>query len=86
MDKLIFEMPSYNKLPSEILTNLIPYAENHIVSGGRLWDICRHLLNLVKGINGAKNWRNELFIKANKQKYSLYALEDAIRQLKVVGY
>ena len=37
-----------------ILSSLIPYIEEHLNNGGKSWDICKHLINLVEGIPKAK--------------------------------
>ena len=42
---------------STVVRGLIPYAEGWCSSGGRLWSIARHLVQVVEGVSGARHWR-----------------------------
>ncbi|KGG16935.1 MULTISPECIES: tRNA dihydrouridine(20/20a) synthase DusA [unclassified Prochlorococcus] len=70
---------------SSTIKGLIPYAEKHLKQNGRLWDICKHTLNLVQGVKGARKWRNELSMNAQQQKADLNILVKAARQLEDIG-
>ena len=70
---------------SKVLRGLIPYAEKHLSRNGRLWDICKHTLHLVHGVKGARKWRNELSITAQKRNAKLIVLEKAARHLEDAG-
>ncbi|WP_269622072.1 tRNA dihydrouridine(20/20a) synthase DusA [Prochlorococcus marinus] len=83
-EKLYGEKPKITKA-SHVIKNLIPYAENHLSQNGRLWDICKHTLQLVQGTPGARKWRNELSTKAQKAKANLNILEKAAQQLEEAG-
>ncbi len=86
IDELIFGDTPKEIKASKIIKGILPYAEKHLTKGGRLWDICKHTLQLVEGINGARNWRRELSISAQKKKADLKILENAARQLENAGH
>ena len=71
IDEIFFGEPQKDISASIILKNLLPYAELHLLKGGRLWDICKHTLNLVQAVPGARKWRNNLSQKAQKSKAGL---------------
>ncbi len=85
IDEIFYGEKPRNIKASIILKDLIPYAQKHLERNGRLWDICRHTLNLVQGVKGARKWRNELSTKAQKPKADLNVLEKAARQLEDAG-
>ncbi|MGI9369495.1 MAG: tRNA dihydrouridine(20/20a) synthase DusA [Ruegeria sp.] len=58
-DPLIFETGSVTD-PIEVVEKMIPYIERHIVGGGRLHQITRHMLGLFAGRPGARTWRRVL--------------------------
>ena len=64
---------------------LMPHAERHLERGGRLWDLCRHLVQLVEGVPGARYWRRDLGQKAQRPGANLYVLEQATQQLIDAG-
>ncbi|MES0823930.1 tRNA dihydrouridine(20/20a) synthase DusA [Ruegeria sp. SCPC11] len=46
--------------PIEVVQKMVPYVERHLVSGGRLHQITRHMLGLFAGRPGARAWRRSL--------------------------
>ena len=85
MDSLVFGEPSRSVLASDVVMGLLPHAAAHLSRGGRLWDICRHLVQLVEGVRGARQWRRELGEKAQRSGADLNVLEESGRQLKEAG-
>ena len=85
VDEVIYGEAEKNIYASKIIRGIIPYAEKHLTENGKLWDICRHLNQLVENVPGAKTWRSELTEKARKQKKEVGILEEAARQLEEVG-
>ncbi len=85
LDEVVFgEKP--NKLKaSNIINSMIPYAEIHLKNDGKLWDICKHLIQIVENVPGAKSWRNNLTINSQKYKNDLIIIEKAARQLEEAG-
>jgi len=78
-----------NKKPksaSNIILSLIPYIEKHLTSGGKSWDICKHLINLVEGIPKAKIWRNQISNKSIKNELNIEYLFKLTTALEEMGY
>ncbi|MBE2276663.1 MAG: tRNA dihydrouridine(20/20a) synthase DusA [Rhodobacteraceae bacterium] len=46
--------------PAAVVTAMLPYVEAHLVAGGRLHQITRHMLGLFHGRPGARIWRQIL--------------------------
>ena len=65
---------------------LIPYVEAHLSNGGKSWDICKHLINLVEGIPKAKIWRNQISNKSIKRELNINYLSKLTTALKEMGY
>ena len=70
---------------SDVVKGLIPHASAHLERGGRLWDLCRHLMQLVEGVRGARHWRRNLGERAQRPGADLIVLEEAGRQLRDAG-
>ena len=67
IDQKIYGINKKAKTASDIIFSLLPYLENHLAKGGKSWDICKHLINLVEGIPKAKQWRNQISVKSIKR-------------------
>ena len=67
------------------MDGLLPHAASHLERGGRLWDLCRHLVQLVESVHGARHWRRELGEKAQRPGADLNVLLNAGQQLKEAG-
>ena len=85
MDELIYGERARSIKASAVLRGVMQHAENHIRNGGRLWDVCRHLLQVVEGVPGARGWRRNLGINAQQPNADLGVLEKAVRQLEEAG-
>ncbi len=85
IDEIIFGEEKRDLYPSNIIENLIPYTEKHLSNGGKMWDICKHLVNLVENIPGARYWRNEFSAKAQIKTSNISIMEKAALQLKNAG-
>ena len=85
MDALIYGDAPRTVKASEVITGLIPHAERHLSRGGRLWDLCRHLVQLVEGVPGARHWRRDLGQNAQRSGADLGVLERSARQLTDAG-
>ena len=72
--------------PSAVVEAMIPYAEAHMARGGGLWDVARHLLQLVRGVPGARAWRRRLGEGAMVRGAGLEVLRQATEDLGRHGY
>ncbi len=78
--------PRHPPRPSAIVKAMVPYAEAHMDRGGRLWDVARHLLQLVQGVPGARAWRRRLSEGAMVRDADLKVLRQATGELERHGY
>jgi len=85
VDALIYGDTPRRVLASDVVNGLIPHAAKHLGRGGRLWDLCRHLVQLVEGVRGARHWRRELGERAQRKGADLNVLEEASQQLRDAG-
>ena len=86
IDQKIYGKNTTSKRASEIIFSLLPYIENHLKNGGKTWDICKHLINLVEGIPKAKIWRNIISTRSIKQELSIKYLIKLTKELQKSGY
>ena len=86
IDQKIYGMNTKPKSASNIIFSLIPYIEKHITNGGKSWDICKHLINLVEGIPKAKIWRNQISNKSIKKELDIAYLLKLTSRLEEMGY
>jgi len=86
IDQKIYGINTKPKSASDIIFSLIPYIEEHLSSGGKSWDICKHLINLVEGIPKAKIWRNQISNKSLKKELDIKYLLELTRRLEELGY
>ena len=86
IDQKIYGLNTKAKTASKIIFSLIPYIENHLKNGGKTWDICKHLINLVEGIPKAKIWRNQISTKSIKQELNIAYLIELTSKLEQIGY
>ena len=49
-----------NRTAEDVVHLMLPYIEAHLVAGGRLGQISRHMLGLFQGRPGARGWRRHL--------------------------
>jgi tRNA-dihydrouridine synthase A len=70
---------------STVLRGVLPHAERWCASGGRLWPIARHLVQVVEGVSGARGWRGWLTREAGQASAGPEVLEAAARQLEERG-
>ena len=75
-----------SKTASDVIHSLIPYIEKHLTNGGKSWDICKHLINLVEGIPNAKVWRNQISTKSIKNELDIEYLLNLTSRLEEMGF
>jgi tRNA-dihydrouridine synthase A len=49
-----------------VVQEMLPYIEDHLMAGGRLNQITRHMLGLFAGRPGARHWRRSLSEQAHQ--------------------
>ena len=86
IDQKIYGITKKPYSASNIIFSLLPYIEEHLSKGGRSWDICKHLINLVEGIPKAKIWRNQISIKSIKKELDIQYLMRLTSKLEEIGY
>ena len=86
IDQKVYGINTKPKFASDIIFSLIPYIEKHLRNGGRSWDICQHLINLVEGIPKAKIWRNQISMKSINKELDIKCLFKLTSMLKDMGY
>ena len=86
IDRKFYGINTKPKSVSNIIFSLIPYIENHLSNGGKSWDICKHLINLVEGFPKAKIWRNQISTKSIKKELDIDFLLKLTSILEEMGY
>ncbi len=86
IDQKIYGINTKSKTASNIIFSLIPYVEEHLANGGKSWDICKHLINLVEGFPKAKIWRNQVSLKSIKKELDIKYLLKLTSRLEEMGY
>ena len=86
IDQKIYGVNTKPKSASDIILSLIPYLEEHLRNGGKSWDICKHLVNLVESIPKAKVWRNQISNKSIKKELDIEFIIKLTNRLNEMGY
>ena len=86
IDQKVYGINTKSKSASDIIFSLIPYIEKHLTNGGKSWDICKHLINLVEGIPKAKIWRNQITTKSITKELDIDFLLKLTSRLEEMGY
>ncbi len=82
IDEQIFGESPKSIKASDVLIGMLPYINDHLQKGGRLWNISKHLLQLVEGVPGARLWRKELSSLSQKQDANIRIIENAAKKLQ----
>ena len=85
IDELVFLEKPRQITASNVIRGILPYAEKHLKQGGKLWDLCRHVLQIVEEVPGARTWRRNLSLNSQRKNADIEILEAAARQLEDVG-
>ena len=59
-DRLVFGSDAPDTTAENAVLNMLPYIDAHLVTGGKLHQITRHMLGLFSGRPGARAWRRTL--------------------------
>ena len=85
VDSIIYGQKEVSLSRSKIIKKVIPFAQKHLDNGGRLWNIAKHILNLIEDIPNAKKLRQELSEKCQKNKGDVLTLKKIAQQLEDAG-
>ena len=86
IDSMIYEQKEENLSRSKIIKKVIPFAQKHLDDDGRLWNIAKHILNLIETIPNAKILRQELSEKCQNSKSDVSILKKIAQQLEDAGH
>jgi len=64
--------------PVQVVHDMLPYIDAHLVAGGRLAQISRHMLGLFAGQPGARIWRRVLSEGAHKAGAGVPLVKEAL--------
>jgi tRNA-dihydrouridine synthase A len=59
-DEVLFGDAPSSQSRGNVVRAMLPYIEKHLVQGGRLNQITRHMIGLFAGLPGARQWRRIL--------------------------
>jgi len=65
----------------EVVERMLPYIERHLVAGGRLHHVTRHMIGLFAGRPGAKQWRRTLSENAHRHDAGVEVVQEALTAL-----
>ena len=85
IDSIVFEQKEIYNSRSKIIKEILPYAQKNLENNGRLWDISKHILNLLEKIPNAKKLRRELSEKCQNKNADINVLTKIAQQLEDAG-
>ena len=86
IDSMIYEQKEENLSRSKIIKKVIPFAQKHLENDGRLWNMAKHIINLIEKIPNAKIMRQELSEKCQNHKADVSILKKIAQQLEDAGH
>ncbi len=86
IDSIIYGQEEEYLSRSKIIKKIIPFAQKHLENEGRLWQISKHIINLIENIPNAKILRQELSEKSQTQKADVSILKKIAQQLEDAGH
>jgi tRNA-dihydrouridine synthase A len=66
----------------QVVAAMRPYIAAHLLDGGRLHQITRHMLGLFHGRPGARGWRRVLSTRTSRPGAGLEVLDDALAEVQ----
>jgi len=85
VDRVVFGQPGKEANAASVVKGLVTHAEGWCSGGGRLWPIARHLVHLVQGVGGARQWRKSITQEACRRDAGPEVLIAAAQQLEARG-
>lgn len=65
-----------------VVQEMLPYIDAHLLKGGKLIHITRHMLGLFHGLPGGRMWRRHLSQNAHKPTAGIEVVEEAMQMVK----
>lgn len=84
-DRRVFGEAGPDRTGEDAVKAMLPYIENHLISGGKLHQVTRHMLGLFAGQPGARAWRRVLSEGATKPGAGTALVEEALAQVTGVA-
>ncbi|KRS12383.1 tRNA-dihydrouridine synthase A [Roseovarius atlanticus] len=81
VDRRVFGAAGPDRTGEDAVKAMLPYIENHLISGGKLHQVTRHMLGLFTGQPGARAWRRVLSENATKPGAGTELVEEALAQV-----
>lgn len=78
VDKRFYGDGHQVKSRAEVVMAMLPYIEQQISQGARVWNIARHMLGLFQGQAGGRVWRRYLSEQGTKREAGSELLVDAL--------
>jgi tRNA-dihydrouridine synthase A len=80
-DRVIFGEDVEDVTGVEAVQRMLPYIDDHLVRGGKLHQVTRHMLGLFTGQPGARAWRRVLSEGATRPGAGIALVEEALAQV-----
>lgn len=81
VDALYYDDASPVKSREAVLESMYPYIENHLMQGGKLNQVSRHMLGLFAGLPGGRMWRRYISENAFKTGAGIEVLQEAYQRV-----
>ena len=78
VDKRFYADAHAVKTRAEVVMAMLPYIEQQLEQGARVWNIARHMLGLFQGQPGGRIWRRYLSEQGTKAGTGVELLTDAL--------
>ena len=86
IDSMIYGQKEESLTRSKIIKKIIPFAQKHLENNGRLWNVSKHIINLIENIPNAKKIRQALSEKCQNKKADVSILKKIAQQLEDAGH
>ena len=86
IDSMIYGQKENFLTRSKIIVKIIPFAQKHLENNGRIWNIGKHIINLIENIPNAKKLRQELSEKCQNNQADVSILKKIAQQLEDAGH
>ncbi len=85
VDARIFGTKRDTVRAEDVVGAMLPYIEAHLVSGGKLHQVTRHMLGLFAGRPGARAWRRVLSEGATRDGAGTQLVETALQEVELAA-